>query len=131
MSTPATATPEPVSIPPHVKRIAIVVILGAIMSVLDTTIVNVALQSLSVDLAAPLDEIQWVVTGYLLAIAAVLPITGWVANRFGARRVYITSLVLFTLGSLACGLAWNVESLIVFRVLQGVGGGLVMPVGQI
>jgi EmrB/QacA subfamily drug resistance transporter len=126
-----TASAEPFSIPPHVKRIAIVVILGAIMSVLDTTIVNVALQSLSVDLHAPLDEIQWVVTGYLLAIAAVLPITGWAANRFGARRIYLTSLVLFTLGSLACGLAWNVQSLIAFRVLQGIGGGLVMPVGQI
>ena len=131
MSTAAAAEPDAASIPPHVKRIAIVVILGAIMSVLDTTIVNVALQSLTVDLNASLDEIQWVVTGYLLAIAAVLPITGWVANRFGARRVYLTSLVLFTLGSLACGLAWNTESLIAFRVLQGVGGGLVMPVGQI
>src|SRR5215213_6028817 len=128
MSTPPTAAPEPVSIPPHVKRIAIVVILGAIMSVLDTTIVNVALQSLSNDLSAPLDQIQWVVTGYLLAIAAVLPITGWAANRFGARRIYLTSLVLFTLGSLACGLAWSTESLIAFRVLQGVGGGMVMPV---
>ena len=90
----AAAAPEPVVIPRHVKRIAIVVILGAIMSVLDTTIVNVALQSLSQDLAAPLDQVQWVVTGYLLAIAAVLPITGWAANRFGARRVYMTSLVL-------------------------------------
>jgi EmrB/QacA subfamily drug resistance transporter len=118
-------------IPTHVKRVALVVILGAIMSVLDTTIVNVALQSLSNDLAAPLDQIQWIVTGYLLAIAAVLPITGWAANRFGARRVYLTSLVLFTLGSLLCGLAWSTESLILFRVLQGVGGGLVLPVGQI
>jgi EmrB/QacA subfamily drug resistance transporter len=123
--------PDPTAIPPHVKRIAIVIILGAIMSVLDTTIVNVALQSLSHDLAAPLDQIQWIVTGYLLAIAAVLPITGWAANRFGARRLYLTSLVLFTLGSLLCGLAWSTESLIVARVLQGVGGGLVLPVGQI
>ena len=130
-SASAAAAPEPVSIPPHVKRIAVVVILGAIMSVLDTTIVNVALQSLSQDLAAPLDQVQWVVTGYLLAIAAVLPITGWAANRFGARRVYMTSLVLFTLGSLLCGFAWNIESLIFFRVLQGIGGGLVLPVGQI
>ena len=81
--------------------------------------------------AAPLDQVQWVVTGYLLAIAAVLPITGWAANRFGARRVYMTSLVLFTLGSLLCGFAWNIESLIFFRVLQGIGGGLVLPVGQI
>ena len=107
------------------------IILGAIMSVLDTTIVNVALQSLSNDLAAPLDQIQWIVTGYLLAIAAVLPITGWAANRFGARRLYLISLVLFTLGSLLCGLAWSTGSLILFRVLQGVGGGLVLPVGQI
>src|SRR3712207_8892702 len=80
-----THAPDPTAIPPHVKRIAVVIILGAIMSVLDTTIVNVALQSLSHDLAAPLDQIQWIVTGYLLAIAAVLPITGWAANRFGAR----------------------------------------------
>jgi EmrB/QacA subfamily drug resistance transporter len=132
MSAPAIPNAvESTAIPPHVKRIAIVVILGAIMSVLDTTIVNVALQSLTNDLQAPLDQIQWVVTGYLLAIAAVLPITGWAANRFGARRIYLISLVLFTLGSLACGLAWSVESLIVFRVLQGIGGGLVLPVGQI
>ena len=96
----AAAAPEPIVIPRHVKRIAVVVILGAIMSVLDTTIVNVALQSLSQDLAAPLDQVQWVVTGYLLAIAAVLPITGWAANRFGARRVYMTSIVQFTMGSL-------------------------------
>jgi len=129
MSTPSSP-PRP-TLPLHVKRIAVVIVLGAIMSVLDTTIVNVALQSLSADLHAPFDDIQWVVTGYLLAIAAVLPITGWAANRFGARRIYLTSLVLFTLGSLACGLAWNVESLVAFRVLQGVGGGLVLPVGQI
>ena len=130
--TDATATTESANaIPPHVKRIAVVIILGAIMSVLDTTIVNVALQSLSNDLAAPLDQIQWIVTGYLLAIAAVLPITGWAANRFGARRLYLISLVLFTLGSLLCGLAWSTGSLILFRVLQGVGGGLVLPVGQI
>src|SRR6478609_6866733 len=126
-----SAAADPVVIPRHVKRIAVVVILGAIMSVLDTTIVNVALQSLSVDLHAPLDQVQWVVTGYLLAIAAVLPITGWAANRFGARRVYMTSIVLFTIGSLLCGFAWNIESLIFFRVLQGIGGGLVLPVGQI
>ena len=73
-------------------RIAIVVILGAIMSVLDTTIVNVALDTLSKDLHTSLDGIQWVVTGYMLALAAVIPVTGWAAARFGAKRLYIISL---------------------------------------
>ena len=112
-------------IEPHVWRIAIVVILGAIMSVLDTTIVNVALQTLSRDLHTTLDGIQWVVTGYLLALAAVIPVSGWAATRFGARRVYLVSIVLFTLGSLLSGLAWSAGSLIGARVIQGLGvGGL-------
>src|SRR3954471_2438329 len=115
---------------PHVWRIAIVVILGAIMSVLDTTIVNVALDTLSRDLHTSLDGIQWVVTGYMLALAAVIPVTGWAATRFGSRRLYLISLVLFTAGSALCGLAWSSESLIAARVLQGLGGGMLMPIGQ-
>jgi EmrB/QacA subfamily drug resistance transporter len=115
---------------PRLWRIAIVVILGAIMSVLDTTIVNVALDTLSKDLDTPLDGIQWVVTGYMLALAAVIPVTGWAAARFGARRLYIVSLVLFTAGSALCGFAWSAESLIGARVLQGLGGGMLMPIGQ-
>src|SRR3954466_6798180 len=114
----------------HVWRIAVVVILGAIMSVLDTTIVNVALDTLSRDLHTSLDGIQWVVTGYMLALAAVIPVTGWAATRFGSRRLYLISLVLFTAGSALCGLAWSPESLIAARVLQGLGGGMLMPIGQ-
>ncbi|WP_320672224.1 DHA2 family efflux MFS transporter permease subunit [Patulibacter defluvii] len=129
MSSATTAAP-PARIEPHVMRIAIVVILGAIMSVLDTTIVNVALDTLAKDLHSPLDQIQWVATGYLLSLAAVIPVTGWISNRFGARRVYVAALLLFTLGSALCGLAWSTGSLVAFRVLQGVGGGLLMPVGQ-
>jgi EmrB/QacA subfamily drug resistance transporter len=117
-------------IEPHVWRIAIVVILGAIMSVLDTTIVNVALNDLSKDLDSSLDSIQWVVTGYLLALAAVIPITGWAARRFGSRKLYLIALVAFTAGSAACGLAWSSGSLVAFRVLQGAGGGMLMPIGQ-
>ncbi|MEA2465964.1 MAG: hypothetical protein QOJ57_90 [Thermoleophilaceae bacterium] len=117
-------------IEPHVRRIAVVVILGAIMSVLDTTIVNVALDTLSRDLHTSLDSIQWVVTVYLLALAAVIPVSGWAASRFGARRVYVISLLLFTAGSALCGLAWSPGSLIAFRALQGIGGGMLMPVGQ-
>jgi EmrB/QacA subfamily drug resistance transporter len=116
---------------PHVKRIAIAVVLGAIMSVLSTTIVNVALQTLSVKLHAPLDSVQWVVTGYMLSLAAVIPVSGWAAARFGARRLYVLSLVLFTAGSALCGFAWSLESLVAARVLQGLAGGLLVPIGQI
>src|ERR1700744_2595415 len=89
----------------HVWRIAAVVVLGTIMSVLDTTIVNVALDTLGRDLHATVDQIQWVVTGYLLALAAVIPVSGWASRRFSSRNVYMLSLVLFTAGSVLCGLA--------------------------
>src|SRR5512144_1877793 len=117
-------------IEPHVWRIAAVVVIGAILSILDTTIVNVALDTLSRDLHSSLADIQWVVTGYMLALAAVIPVTGWAAARFGARRLYMVSLVLFTAGSALCGFAWNAETLIGARVLQGLGGGMLMPIGQ-
>ncbi len=115
----------------YVWRISAVVVLGSIMSILDTTIVNVALDTLSRELHATIDNIQWVATGYLLALAAVIPVTGWAARRFGAKPVYLTSLVLFTLGSALCGLATSTTELILFRVLQGVGGGMILPVGQL
>src|SRR3984957_9953880 len=116
---------------PYVWRIAIVVVLGSIMSILDTTIVNVALQTLHERLHSSLSDIQWVITGYLLSLATVIPHTGWASRRFGAKRVYLFSLLLFTAGSALCGIASSTESLIAFRVLQGVGGGLIMPVGQL
>src|SRR5713226_3165801 len=115
----------------HVWKIAGVVILGMIMSILDTTIVNVALRTLGHDLHSSIAQIQWVVTGYLLSLAAVIPVTGWAARRFGARRVYMTSLVLFTAGSGLCAVASTTTSLVAFRVLQGVGGGMIMPVGEL
>jgi EmrB/QacA subfamily drug resistance transporter len=131
LASSASPSLEPApQIEPHVRRIMIVVILGTIMSVLDTTVVNVALDTLSKDLHSPFDSVQWVVTGYLLSLAAVIPITGWAARRFGARRIYMTSLVVFTLGSAACGLAWDVPSLVFFRVVQGIGGGMLIPIGQ-
>ena len=130
MTEPTSAPPARAGVPSHVWPIAIVVILGMIMSVLDTTIVNVALEDLSIELHASLDDIQWVVTGYMLALAAVIPVTGWAASRYSARKLYIASLVLFTLGSLLCGLAWSSGSLIAARVLQGLGGGMLAPIGQ-
>jgi MFS family permease len=107
-----------------------VVILGSAMSILDTTIVNVALATLGRELHSTIDQIQWVVTGYTLALAAVIPVTGWAGRRFGAKQVYLVSVVLFTLGSALCGLATSTPELILFRVLQGVGGGMVMPIGM-
>jgi MFS family permease len=90
---------------PLIRRLATVVIIGTFMSVLDTTIVNVAIETLSRDFHSPLSTIQWVTTGYLLALALVIPMSGWVVERFGSRRMFVVSLVLFTLGSALCGLA--------------------------
>ncbi len=115
---------------PQVRRIAVVVVLGSIMSVLDTTIVNIALASLAKDLHSSLSEIQWVVSAYLLALAAVIPLTAWAGRRFGAYRVYMWALIMFTLGSALCALATSTGELIAFRVLQGIGGGMLMPTGM-
>jgi EmrB/QacA subfamily drug resistance transporter len=112
------------------RRTMVAVVFGGLMSMLDTTIVNIAIRTLSVRLHADLASVQWVVTGYLLALAAALPLTGWLVERFGARRVYVASIATFTLASLACGLSTTLPELIGFRVLQGVAGALTMPVGQ-
>jgi EmrB/QacA subfamily drug resistance transporter len=127
---PKSQTAELDRIDPWVWKVAIVVVLGSLMSILDTTIVNVALQTLHTDLHSPLSDIQWVITGYLLALAVVIPISGWASRRYGAKNIYLMSLVLFTAGSALCGLASSANELIIFRVLQGVGGGMIMPVGQ-
>src|SRR4051812_3619042 len=111
-------------------RLASVVVLGTIMSILDTTIVNVAIETLGRELHSSLSSIQWVSTGYLLALATVIPLTGWAMERAGAKRMWMISVTLFLLGSTLCGLAWSTTSLIAFRVLQGFGGGMILPIGQ-
>ena len=118
---------EPEALDRDTLIVAGVVLLGAVMSILDITVVNVAINRLAIDFNASLTTIQWVVTGYTLAIAAVIPLTGWAADRFGTKRLYLTSLVLFVGGSILCGAAWSAGSLIGFRVLQGLGGGMIMP----
>jgi len=109
---------------------AAVVVCGAVMTILDSTIVNVAIERLAVAFDSRLSTIQWVSTAYLLAIAAVIPVAGWAVDRFGSRRVFMGAVAAFAAGSLLCGLAWSAGALIAFRVLQGLGGGLVMPVGM-
>src|SRR5579875_2584818 len=121
------AAPEAEGLDRATLIVAGVVLLGAVMSILDTTVVNVAIDHLAVAFHSSLTTIQWVITGYTLALAAVIPVTGWAADRFGTKRIYMTSLVLFTLGSVLSGLAWSDASLILFRVLQGIGGGMIMP----
>ena len=110
--------------------VAAVVVLGTVMAILDTTVVNVAINTLSADFHAPLTEIQWVATGYTLALATVIPLSGYLADRFGTKRLYLTSIALFMLGSSLSGLAWSAGTLIFFRVLQGLGGGMIMPAGM-
>lgn len=109
------------------SHIAAVLTLGAVMVVLDTTVMNVAIGPLSRSLDASLPVIQWVATGYTLAMAAVMPVQAWAVGRLGGPRVYYAALGLFVTGSLLAGIAWNVEALIGARVVQGIGGGLVMP----
>ena len=107
-----------------------VFVLGAIMTVLDLTVVNVAIPTLGRAFHASIGTIQCVVTGYMLAFASVIPLTGWASERFGAKRVWIASLLLFLVGSALAGAAWSLPSLIVFRVVQGLGAGMILPVGQ-
>jgi Major Facilitator Superfamily len=111
---------------PEIRRVAVVVVVGAVMSILDISIVNVALETLARDLDAPLASIQWVATGYLLALATVIPLTGWAAERFGPRRVWMAAVAAFVATSALCGAAWSAESLIAFRALQGLAGGMIM-----
>jgi EmrB/QacA subfamily drug resistance transporter len=130
------AGPEPTEQPDetHIDRallaVASVVVLGTIMSILDTTVVNVAIRTLAVTFKTTLPTIQWVATGYTLALAAMIPLSGWIADRFGTKRLYMISIALFICGSALSGLAWSAGSIIFFRVLQGLGGGMIMPAGM-
>jgi EmrB/QacA subfamily drug resistance transporter len=99
------------------------------MDLLDTTIVNVALPTFARDFRASTTAIEWIVTGYLLSLAVFIPVSGWAGDRFGTKRTLLFALGVFTAGSLLCSLAWSLESLVAFRILQGIGGGMLTPVG--
>ena len=128
-TTPTAAGPNE-GLSREILVLAGVVVLGTIMTVLDLTVVNVAIPTLARDLGASIPAIQWVMTGYMLAFATVIPLTGWAAERFGARRAWIFALLLFLAGSVLAGAATSIGSLIAFRVLQGLGAGMILPVGQ-
>lgn len=131
----AITTRNDVSAPPErldpaLIKLGVVLILGTIVAVLDATIVGVGVNAIRRDFGTPLATVQWVTTGYLLAFALIAPISGWAAERFGARQVWMTSVALFVSASALCALSWSIGALIFFRVLQGLAGGLIQPLGQ-
>jgi EmrB/QacA subfamily drug resistance transporter len=129
-AAPASPAPPAPSPPPSDRGWGVplaVLIVGMFMSVLDTSIVNVAIPKMQTALSASPDDIEWVVTGYTLVLGMVVPISGWLGLRLGLTRLYVISMVGFAVGSGLCGLAWNLDSMIAFRVLQAIPGG-VLPV---
>jgi EmrB/QacA subfamily drug resistance transporter len=125
-----TRTAAETKLSPQVRNGLGALIVGGIAAILDSTMVTLAIHTLSVDLHSAGGTIQWVTTGYLLALAVAAPITGWAEGRWGGKRVWMWALVLFLAGSVLCAVSWNAASLIAFRVLQGFGGGLIFPLMQ-
>ena len=117
-------------LPPGFLKLAVILLTGGMAVVFDTTIVNVAVATLGRDMHVGVATTQWVITAYVLALAMVIPISGWAMARFGGKRMWLFSLALFLVGSVLSSLAWNMDSLIAFRVVQGVGGGLMLPILQ-
>src|SRR4051794_32185666 len=125
-TTAGTATPAD-KIPAHVWRTACVVVFGAVMGMLDTSLVNIGLRTIGTDLGASLATIQWVASAYLLALGVSLTVCGWFGRRFGVTRLWMGALVAFTLTSVACALAPTAGWLIGTRILQGLAAGLMIP----
>jgi EmrB/QacA subfamily drug resistance transporter len=129
-TTSPTTTPQSDKLDAAVLKVAGVVVLGAIMSILDITVVGVAQNAFQAAWNTTPAVTAWTMTGYTLALATVIPATGWAADRFGTKRLYMLSIVLFVCGSVLCATAWDIGPLIAFRVIQGFGGGMLMPLGM-
>src|SRR5438132_8533431 len=97
---------------------------GLFMNLMDTTIVNVALPTIGSDFVSNIGTLEWIATGYLVSLAVWIPASGWIGDRFGTKKTFAVALAMFTAGSALCGLAWSAGSLIAFRILQGIGGGM-------
>src|ERR1043166_3979616 len=125
---------EPIAAPPegapHKYLIAFAVVLAALMQVIDSSIVNVALPDMMGNLGASLDEIAWVSTGYILASVIIIPLTGWLGEFFGRKRYFVGSIVIFTVTSFLCGASGSLSQLVFWRIVEGVGGGALMTVSQ-
>ncbi|OHV49250.1 hypothetical protein CgIS1_21340 [Frankia sp. CgS1] len=112
------------------RSVAAILLVGLVAVLLDTTIVNVATARLATDLHTGVSVVQWVSTAFLLALGVSIPLTAWAVGRFGGRAVWLAGVALFTVGSALAGASWNIGGLIAFRVVQGLGGGLMLPVQQ-
>jgi EmrB/QacA subfamily drug resistance transporter len=127
---PNVSKPQKEELEPMVLKVAIIMVIGSLAPLLDSTMVNVAVKTIAYDLKSTFSVIQWIITGYVLTMGIAVPVSGWAVNRFGSKRVYMFSLVVFLLGSVLSALSWNIESLIGFRLLQGIGAGLMLPTLQ-
>lgn len=107
-----------------------VIVIGTFMAILDSSIVNVAIPTMMTIFGATTSQIEWVLTGYMLTMGTVIPLTGYLSDTFGYKRMYIFALSVFTIGSALCGMSWSVESMVAARVIQAIGGGMIMPVGM-
>ena len=112
------------------RLITIAAMLAGLMAFLDISIVNVGLSDIRANFGTPLDEIAWVSTAYAMANITIIPMSGWLLRRFGFRNYYTSSIILFTIASVLCGCAWDLKSLVLFRILQGLGGGAIIPTSQ-
>ncbi len=130
VAQPGPAVSAPAVEVKHRGLITLSIMLATIMQVLDTTIANVALPSMTGDLGASQDTITWVLTSYIVASAIVTPVTGWLADRLGKRELFLISIIGFVATSLACGIAWSLPSMVIFRLLQGVFGAAIVPLSQ-
>src|SRR5580704_12188179 len=108
--------------------ISVAVMISALTAILDTTIVNVSIPNIQAAFGADIDQITWILTGYLVSNVVIIPMTGWLGNLIGLKRYFMYSQVAFVVASMLCGLAWNLQSLVFFRILQGIGGGALLPV---
>jgi EmrB/QacA subfamily drug resistance transporter len=129
-STRSAGAAPPDKLDKGLLRLAGAIMFGALAVQLDATMVNVAFNTLLRDFHSTLSTIQWVGTAYLLAMAMIIPVTGWSIERFGAKTMWMTAVTVFLIGSILCGIAWSAPSLIIFRVVQGLGGGLILPLAQ-
>ncbi len=130
LDKPAVSKTQKEKLEPLVVKVAMIMVIGALAPLLDSTMVNVAIKTISVDLKSTISVIQWVITGYVLTMGLAVPLSGWATHRFGGKRVYMFSLVVFLAGSVLSALSWNIDSLICFRLLQGFGAGLMVPTLQ-
>ena len=115
---------------PHRGLITVALMLATIMQALDTTIANVALPTMTGNLGASPDNINWVLTSYIVAAAIMTPVTGWLSDRIGRKELFLTSVVGFTVSSMLCGMAWSLESMVLFRLMQGIFGAAIVPLSQ-